>query len=200
MKDDCCYAHSANHSGDWHPLSAHLRSVGDLAQTFAGLAPWREEAGLAGAQHDIGKYGDRFQARLRGQDAGLDHWSTGAWLALTQHQAVAALAIQGHHIGLQRGDSASLRGLEPGRLASQHPLGLALSEPDLARLLERAHGDGLTFQTPQIRAVKNWAKAVAAMLDVRLLFSCLVDADFLDTEARPPVIHTATGFADQERY
>ena len=26
-------------------------------------------------------------------------------------------------------------------------------------------------------------KAVAAMLDVRLLFSCLVDADFLDTEA-----------------
>lgn len=184
VKDICCYAHSANHSGKWHSLSAHLRSVGDLARTFAGLAPWREEARLAGAQHDLGKYGDRFQARLRDQDAGLDHWSTGAWLALTQHQAVAAaLAIQGHHIGLQRGDPASLRGLQPGRLASQHPLGLALSEPDLARLLERARGDGLTFRTPQMRAVTSWASAVAAMLDVRLLFSCLVDADFLDTEA-----------------
>ncbi|MEY6434161.1 CRISPR-associated endonuclease Cas3'' [Thioalkalicoccus limnaeus] len=184
MKDDCYYAHSANHAGIWHALGDHLTSVGELARTFAGFAPWREEARLAGEQHDLGKYALRFQARLRGQDAGLDHWSIGAWLALTQHQAVAAaLAIQGHHIGLQRADRRSLSGLEPGRLASQHPLGLALSELDPLRLLERAHGDGLEFQTPQTKAVLSWAKPIAAMLDVRLLFSCLVDADFLDTEA-----------------
>lgn len=94
MKDARFYAHSANTAGEWHPLSEHLKSVGGQARTFAGTAPWREEAGLAGYQHDLGKYGDRFQARLRGQDSGLDHWSMGAWLALTQHQAIAAaLAI-----------------------------------------------------------------------------------------------------------
>jgi CRISPR-associated helicase Cas3 len=41
----------------------------------------------------------------------------------------------------------------------------------------------LDFRTPPTKAVTTWGKAVAAMLDVRLLFSCLVDADFLDTEA-----------------
>lgn len=183
MNDAAYYAHSANRNGDWHPLGTHLRSVGDLARTFAGLAPWREEAGLGGEMHDLGKYGDRFQARLQGRDASLDHWSMGAWLALTQQQVAAALAIQGHHIGLQRGDRTSLLGLEPGRLATHHPLGLTLSELDLARLLERAKADGLSFQTPRSKAVTSWEKPIAAMLDVRLLFSCLVDADFLDTEA-----------------
>lgn len=178
------YAHSANGVGAWHPLREHLASVGRLARIFAGPAHWRDEAGLAGEQHDLGKYGDRFQLRLQGRDSGLDHWSIGAWLALSRYQAVAAaLAIQGHHIGLQRGDPTSLRGLEPGQLARQHPLGLALSDSDLEHLLARADDDGMRFQPPPTKAVTTWDKAVAAMLDVRLLFSCLVDADFLDTEA-----------------
>lgn len=66
MKNDCFYAHSANAVGAWHPRSEHLDSVGGLARTFAGLAPWCEEAGLAGEQHDLGKYGDRFQRRPGG--------------------------------------------------------------------------------------------------------------------------------------
>ena len=184
MTDDCFYAHSANGAGAWHPLSEHLKSVGRQARAFAAAAPWRDEAGLAGDQHDLGKYGDRFQERLHGRDSGLDHWSLGAWLALTQHRTVgAALAIQGHHLGLQRGDQDGLRGLGPARLARQHPCGLALSDPDAARLLARAAADGLDFRSPAAKAVTSWEKAVAAMLDVRLLFSCLVDADFLDTEA-----------------
>jgi len=184
VKDACFYAHSANAAGEWHHLCEHLKSVGDQARTFAGTAPWHDEAGLAGYQHDLGKYGDRFQARLRGQDSGIDHWSMGAWLALTQHQAIAAaLAIQGHHIGLQRGGRDGLMGLDPARLARQHPLGLALSDPDLARLVARARADGLDFTPTATKAVTSWEKAVAAMLDVRMLFSCLVDADFLDTEA-----------------
>ncbi|WP_295389644.1 CRISPR-associated helicase Cas3' [uncultured Thiodictyon sp.] len=184
MEDVDFYAHSANAAGDWHRLNDHLKSVGRHARTLAGIAPWREEAGLAGDQHDLGKYADRFQARLRGRDSGLDHWSIGAWLALKQHQSIAAaLAIQGHHIGLQRGDPMSLMGLDPAKLTNQHPLGLALSDADLERLLARAQADGLQFTAPATKAVTSWHKAVAAMLDVRLLFSCLVDADFLDTEA-----------------
>ncbi len=61
--------------------------------------------------------------------------------------------------------------------------GLQLSDADLGALTERATADGLQFATPPIPCVQGWHHAVAAMLDVRLLFSCLTDADFVDTEA-----------------
>ncbi|MDQ3564889.1 MAG: CRISPR-associated endonuclease Cas3'' [Pseudomonadota bacterium] len=89
-------AHSANAAGHTHGLKDHLACVSKLAQAFLRGFPGSEEAALAGLLHDLGKYGDRFQARLRGEDKGLDHWSQGAWFALMEYKAVAAgLAIQG---------------------------------------------------------------------------------------------------------
>ncbi|MGB7289141.1 MAG: CRISPR-associated endonuclease Cas3'', partial [Candidatus Macondimonas sp.] len=181
------FAHSANPAGHWHLLKNHLAAVAKLAEAHAGVARWADEAALAGLLHDLGKYADRFQARLAGRDSGLDHWSQGAWIALSQHRAIAAaLAIQGHHVGLQRGHSSALRGIAPDKLAVQHPFNLQLSDPDTDRLVQRAQADGLQFSAPTSTAISlqgSFAQAVAAMLDVRLLFSCLVDADFLDTEA-----------------
>ena len=95
------YAHSGNEHNDWHLLKDHLASVAGLAGNY--LSGWQgeEEAKLAGLLHDLGKYGDRFQNRLRGQDHGLDHWSQGAYLALKKGGCIAAaLAVQGHHVGL----------------------------------------------------------------------------------------------------
>ena len=181
------YAHSANPVGRWHLLKEHLTAVGKLAAIHGGVAPWADEAALAGLLHDLGKYADRFQARLEGKDSGLDHWSQGAWIALSKHRAIAAaLAIQGHHVGLQRGNPSDLRGMEPRNLAVRHPFNLQLSDPDAEALVRCAQADGLQFDTPPATALSlqcSFAQAVAAMLDVRLLFSCLVDADFLDTEA-----------------
>ncbi len=181
------YAHSANPAGRWHLLKDHLAAVGALAKEHAGAAPWSDEAALAGLLHDLGKYAERFQARLQGKDAGLDHWSQGAWVALSQHRAIAdALAIQGHHIGLQRGGSSALCGIAPDKLAVRHPQNLQLSDSDTDRLVQRAQADGIQLDKPPTTAISlqgSFAQAVAAMLDVRLLFSCLVDADFLDTEA-----------------
>lgn len=181
------YAHSANANGDWHPLQEHLASVAKLAGQFSNNLAWQDEVCLAGLLHDLGKYADRFQARLRGSDSGLDHWSQGAWVALAEHQAIAAaLAIQGHHVGLQRADKDALRRMNLQGLTQNHPFRLALSDADHLLLKQRAEADGLFFQTPEQTALspKNgMTYAVANMLDVRLLFSCLVDADFLDTEA-----------------
>lgn len=107
------WAHSAPNGTlppqGWHSLKDHLASVGEMAHAFADRTPWKEEARLAGLLHDLGKYGDRFQARLQGRDQGLDHWSQGAWLALTEHRAIAAaLAIQGHSAQtVPRGDKCS---------------------------------------------------------------------------------------------
>lgn len=179
------FAHSENKVEHRHLLATHLSSVSDLAGKFSFTQHWCEEARLAGLLHDLGKYGDLFQARLRGEESGLDHWSQGAWVALTKHRSIAAaLAIQGHHIGLQRGTPPFLRRMNLETLAAAHPQNLQLSDPELNRLLLRAEADGLQFNVPATTALQNGtAQAVASMLDVRLLFSCLVDADFLDTEA-----------------
>jgi CRISPR-associated helicase Cas3/CRISPR-associated endonuclease Cas3-HD len=178
------FAHSANRHNQKHVLCEHLKAVGNLARKFAGAAPWGDEAELSGLKHDIGKYGDRFPARLRGEDSGLDHWSQGAWHALNKYHALAAaLAIEGHHIGLQQGNANSLKRLLPANLINNHWLHLDLSGSDMEGLVDRARADGLEFVKPKTYAVSSWERAVCSMLDVRLLFSCLVDADFLDTEA-----------------
>lgn len=92
------HAHSANAVGIWHPLFDHLTSVSSLAREFAATTPWADEARLSGLLHDLGKYGDLFQARLRGQASGLDHWSAGAQLALLQHRAVAACLVDANFL------------------------------------------------------------------------------------------------------
>jgi len=175
------YAHSENKAGIWHRLRDHLIDVSRLAGLFSQDLPFAEEAKLAGLLHDLGKYGDRFQARLHGEDRGLDHWSQGAWLALQrEYQAVAAaLAIQGHHIGLQHVDASSLRGM----LQHHESLQLDLSG-DWQVLNERLKTDGLLPEKPQKTIFNgNLDNGLDRMLDVRMLFSTLVDADFLDTEA-----------------
>jgi CRISPR-associated endonuclease/helicase Cas3 len=178
------FAHSANNFGQWHRLSDHLESVGRRASQFAEQAHWSEEARVAGLLHDLGKYGELFQSRLRGEVSGLDHWSAGAWLALKHHWAAAALAIQGHHIGLQQLELKALGQLDPKQLAERHPLGLRLTAESPDDLEARLRADGLSLPSiAQSMLGASLTSNVPTMLDVRCLFSALVDADFLDTEA-----------------
>src|SRR4051812_40986186 len=98
------YAHSAPARDRWEPLKDLLFDVAEQAARFAAPFGAADEARLAGLLHDLGKYSERFPRRLQGQESGLDHWSAGAWAALTrygQNAVAAALAIQGHHVGLQ---------------------------------------------------------------------------------------------------
>lgn len=181
---DLFYAHSANTEGDKHLLATHLDSVAEIAVNFASAASWTDEAFLAGQFHDLGKYADLFQARLRGEVSGLDHWSPGAWAALEHHAAAAGLAIQGHHIGLQ--SISCLKNASAAKLVERHPLKLKLSDADVNRLKARFSEDLLVVAKPSNLVIKpqdGFQNPVAAMLDVRMLFSCLTDADFLDTEA-----------------
>jgi CRISPR-associated helicase Cas3/CRISPR-associated endonuclease Cas3-HD len=182
------YAHSGNDYKKWHLLKEHLSSVSRLTGEY--LVGWKgvEEGQLSGLLHDLGKYGNRFQNRLNGQDKGLDHWSQGAWVALKDHLALAAaLAIQGHHIGLQGFQDTDLKKLNPKTLEINHPQGLTLSEANVDILKNRLTEDGLIIFKPQTRLFTSWLGKTQArvdnMLDVRRLFSALVDADFVDTEA-----------------
>lgn len=178
------FAHSSRDGKPCQLLVVHLQNVAQLARQFAQAFGAEEEAYLTGILHDLGKYGELFQLRLQGKAAGIDHWSLGAWCALKDYQAVAsAMAIWGHHLGLQCLDSSSLKSLEPTRLAQNHPLNLTLSENSLDLLRSRLMADGLVPDPPSQKVYDPQVDPVAQMLDVRMLFSTLVDADFLDTAA-----------------
>lgn len=174
------FAHSENGNGAWNPLAKHLRDVSSRARAFAEIFQLGDAAYVAGLLHDLGKYGHRFQERLKGKESGLDHWTSGASVCLQRYkrQGIApALAIQGHHLGLQWWESNELRKLLEGQISEER----RLTEISPIPLLDRFRADGLALpDSLTARAIE--AKAVAAMLDVRMLFSALVDADYLATE------------------
>jgi len=180
------YAHSENAHGEKHLIRKHLMAVSNIISEFSKDTNWEEEAQVCGILHDIGKYSDMFQQRLSGKISGVDHWSPGAWFALQNALVASALAIQGHHIGLQEGSKSSLRGMELAKLATEHPLKIKLSESNIENLKIRLAIDRIKFPFPNstvINLKEGFQKQISAMFDVRMLFSCLVDADFLDTEA-----------------
>ncbi len=179
------FAHSANKVGKKHTLEDHLLSVKTLVHRFLANSNLEDEASLAGMLHDFGKYGDLFQDRLQGKERGIDHWSLGAWLALqNEYKAIAAaLAVEGHHIGLQNLNRNHFLALNPKQLTINHPLQLRLSENNLDILKSRLTTDGIEPTIAKKLFGSELTSTVGSMLDVRMIFSALVDADFLDTEA-----------------
>ncbi len=175
-------AHSENRHGEPQRLADHLTRVASLTERFADAFGAGEEARLVGLLHDLGKYGDLFQLRLQGKERRIDHWSLGAWHGAATHRNIAvAVAVHGHHIGLQSADS--LRGLSPSKVG-KHPLGLKVSGTDPEELIRRLSHDGVTLPTPAPALYgPRLRQTASAMLDIRMLFSALVDADFVDTEA-----------------
>ncbi len=180
------YAHSKPDDSDrsqWHRLEDHLRQTADQARGFAsdwGAADW---AYFAGLWHDIGKYSDEFQGMLRaanGEDAHIesharvDHSTAGAQHADKTLDQICgralAYVIAGHHGGLPDGEAVDscLRSRLQKRIPSINNCPPELLESKPLQLPSSFKGNRLPFQYSVF---------------VRMLFSCLVDADFLDTES-----------------
>jgi CRISPR-associated endonuclease/helicase Cas3 len=174
------FAHSPPFDGGpWHLIKSHTSGVQELAIGFAQPLGLSAEASSAALLHDLGKYGDLFQKRLKGEVSGIDHWTIGAWVALSKLNSVdIALAIQGHHIGIQYADKNSLKSLDPSQ-AVQEPRRLSETKADL--LLECQTSDGIFLPASKFSPRDRFG--ANNMLRTRMLFSTLVDADFLDTES-----------------
>lgn len=152
-------------------ILSHLEGTAVIAERFAKSFGGQEQARTAGLLHDIGKYSDGFQKRLKGGKK-VDHSTAGAKVAMAQKQPEVAFAIAGHHSGLPDGGSKTDTMDSPtlcGRLKkpvedcdlwkSEVNLPSSVTRPPIAQ-----DGFSVSFYT-------------------RMLYSCLVDADFLDTEA-----------------
>lgn len=173
------WAHTENTKGNPHLLHDHLREVGKLASRFAmEMNPQlAEPARWAGLLHDLGKYRDEFQDYLRGQresSTETHHAIYGAALTYRQRCLGPTLAIAGHHSGLhdQHELFNDLKADEKYQAQSQLPLLRERFMAELPPLPEKI------AEPDFIRTNK-----LSAELYVRMLFSALVDADFLDTEA-----------------
>lgn len=190
------YAHTATKpdgtpdpdESKWQPLAVHLRNVANLAAQFAAHFGASEEARLAGLLHDLGKYSIRFQQRLRDSSIhGINHWSMGTLAAANRKQISAAFAIEGHHTGMpafaENDTETTLEALKPRLANLQIPLSAAKLNgfpENLDELTARLTADGIC--PPDLIAAKSSAKDFATALRTRMIFSALVDADFLDTE------------------
>lgn len=169
------YAHSLEGAPEkqWQKLDKHLEQVAYLAEKMAdvfGAGHWGHAAGLL---HDLGKFTDGFQARLRGGIA-VDHSSAGAQEAVRLFGPTAgkllAYILAGHHGGLPDGVNAERTDLND-RLAKKLP---SLDGPYPEILTN------LTLPNPPLQARAEPGFSLSFF--TRMVFSCLVDADFLDTE------------------
>lgn len=174
--------------GRWagHFLDEHLQGVATLAEGFAAAFGSRDWARLAGLWHDLGKYRTQFQqyikaasgcdpeAHIEGAPGRVDHSTAGAIHAidkLGKQGRILAYLIAGHHAGLPdwNGDPSTLfQRVENGKTKGYLQEAL-LAEPDAALI-----NPPLPTSPPPQGSLALW---------IRMLFSCLVDADFLDTEA-----------------
>lgn len=181
------YAHTAEndegrplpeHSGQWQLLREHLRNVAEGARVFAAPFAMSTEGELAGLLHDLGKYAERFQARLRNPSIhGINHWAAGARKACEMKAALLDYTIDGHHTGLPAFADLKQTLLKMADVSSVQSL-TGCSEL-VRELLQRLERDGLSLPEAPARHPET---AFAAALRARMVFSCLVDADFLDTE------------------
>ncbi|RPD83494.1 CRISPR-associated helicase Cas3' [Neisseria weixii] len=178
------HAHSAENlpESQWQTLSSHLSRVGEMAAGFAGFFGAEETARHTGLLHDLGKYTPEFAARLRGGKS-VDHATAGAKIAVERFSDKAgklmAFCIAGHHAGLANGDGD---GDNRRTLTQRLALSFGTDIPDLAPVWQQEIALPEKLPAPPLKADAHH-KWFSYAFFTRMLYSCLVDADFLDTEA-----------------
>ncbi len=155
-------------------IQDHCHNVADLAKGFARPFDAETIAYYSGILHDIGKYSEAFQRRINGSSEHVDHSTAGAqvaWNNKTVAGVIAAFCIGGHHSGLpdlgSRFDDAS-NGTLYGKLCRT-------TDP------YDDYKKELNITIPQL---PDWVTyGYNSYFFTKMLFSSLVDADYLDTEA-----------------
>lgn len=176
------YAHLSEDKQRSQTVMAHLSNTATLAADFAAQFNAEEYGYAAGLIHDIGKYADRFQKRLNGGGA-YEHSSAGAFELYKQNKNAAiilAYCIAGHHTGLPDcggnqdiSGEATFMGKINRRRQQACDYGEYKNDIDIDKNIPQ--------KLPDLKAPCRDSFALSFF--TRMIYSSLVDADFLDTEA-----------------
>ena len=178
-RNDRYFAHSAppDTAVPWHGLADHLQGTGDRAARFLERLALADLGRTAGLLHDLGKYTPEFQNLLRGDPAPVNHSTGGAKVACERYPGLLgkliAFCVAGHHAGLANGVNGDGITALADRLRQQVP------EPDPVWREEIALPP---LTNPSVQSRGRDSAGFTASFLIRLVFSALVDADFLDTE------------------
>lgn len=195
-----------NDDGTWdqpQPLDEHLKRCAALASKFASTFNSSDWGYILGLAHDIGKSSPAWQqylatksgfdeeACLETKPGKKDH-STPSAKAVEETLGksigrLLAYCIAGHHSGLPDGTGA------------QSSLAFRLQNAAIADIPQQ-YLEIISNFRPSAPPWKFDNKGLDLSLWIRMLFSCLVDADFLDTEAymEPEQSNSRTGYASLE--
>jgi CRISPR-associated endonuclease/helicase Cas3 len=189
------YAHSKDDvdESQWQLLIDHLRETAELAFQLGEDAGVSELARTAGMLHDLGKYSKEFQARLRGSNRRVDHATAGAREIMKlfpdrpqkDFAEILSYCIAGHHSGLP----------DYGSMADTADNGTLLARREKKKLKNydayKAEMDtkllslsGRSLKPARFRLDEQEKQYIGFSISflTRMVFSALVDADWLDTE------------------
>ena len=164
-------AHIAS-DGREQTVRQHLEGTALLAKRFASSFGGQEDGRLAGQLHDIGKYSRAFQKRLLDNGPRVDHSTAGAQEAFHLRNLPVALSVAGHHGGIPDLGSP----LDPN------------DEPTLQGRMKRktepcdAWKQEIQVQPNALPAWLSRKDSLSIAFYTRMIYSCLVDADFQDTQ------------------
>lgn len=155
-------------------LVDHCENTAKLTGNFAAVFDEEKIGYQTGLLHDIGKYSQEFQKYIRGNGSSPDHSTAGCQEC--KRNMFSAFCIAGHHAGLPDlgtpGDTSSTPTLQ-GRVKKK--------VKDYQAFREEISVSVAASSIPPKHAMGN--DGFDACFFTRMLYSCLVDADFLDTEA-----------------
>lgn len=157
-------------------LQDHLNNVSKYTEMFSSDFDAGEIGALLGLVHDLGKYQKKFQDRIRGHSVRVDHATEGAILLTEKWNKLGwfhGMVVSGHHTGLKDSGSGSNK-----------------SDATYSSRFNNYQGEKVDFGqelklpnfTPKKIDCDKETMSFALATYFKMLFSCLVDADWTDTE------------------
>lgn len=167
-------------------VKEHNENTARLCSQFA-IPELKELTYMVGLLHDVGKYQRSFQKRIDGAKVHVEHSTCGAMVAKEKYPKSVALMMEycivGHHSGLPDGGFCN----DTGDLSTLHGR-LSRKFEDYSIYKEELELKDIDFESFVRFLMQDCGKNFKLFVDkyaflTRYCFSCLVDADSLDTAA-----------------
>ncbi len=198
------WAHSENEKGKPHLLEDHLGKTAELCQSFTASWGYPEIGYLLGIMHDMGKYSDEFQDYLKNNGKRTDHSSLGMMRAL-EVMDILGLIVSAHHSGLpdiakfkNRVNRARNKEGKSGEFKGAFRKLKGNSKENFLGNFQEKIQEKISGLKANLPDFKGEEEALKTEFFIRMCFSALVDADYLDTESHfSPGKHEERSRADR---